>query len=220
MTDHLLHKYFVIDTSQNIIRDSGPVCRDPYDHLGPVEWVQKQLDWCEQPQNISGRGLVEPIKKLHGDLIGVEVGVCNGVTSELYAQEIPNIKKLYAVDNYPSFVDWDGTRVTEERQTETMRRCKERLTKYSNIELVFKTSVEFGESLEDNSIDFVFIDGDHSFNATLKDIQTYWPKVKKGGVFAGHDTNLQTVSDAVNEFFKGENVKITTVENNAWFIIK
>lgn len=211
---------FVIDTTQNVMRQAGPVCRDPYDHLGPEEWVQKQLDWCEQPQNISGRGLVDVIKTLQGDLIGVEVGVCNGVTSELYAQQIPNIKKLYAVDSYPSFVDWDGTRVTEERQTETMRRCKERLAKYSNIEFVYKTSIEFGESLKDDSIDFVFIDGDHSFDATLKDIQTYWPKVKKGGVFAGHDINLQTVSDAVNNFFQNEEVKITTIENNAWYIIK
>lgn len=212
---------FVIDTTQNIIRDSGSVCRDPYDHLGPVEWVQKQLDWCEQPQNISGRGLIEPIKKLQGDLIGVEVGVCNGVTSELYAQEIPNIKKLYAVDNYPSFVDWDGTRVTEERQAETMRRCKERLSKYPNIEFVYKSSVEFGESLDDDSIDFVFIDGDHSYEATLKDIQIYWPKVKKGGVFAGHDINLITVTKAVEEFFRGSpDTEINTVENNAWYIIK
>lgn len=210
---------FIIDTTQNVVRQDGPVCRDPYDHLGPVEWVQKQLDWCEQPQNISGRGLVEPIKKLQGDLIGVEVGVCNGVTSELYAQEIPNIKKMYAVDNYPAFVDWDGTRVTEERQAETMRRCKERLAKYPNVEFVYKTSVEFGESLEDESIDFVFIDGDHSYEATLKDIQTYWPKVKKGGVFAGHDLNLSTVSQAVNEFFKGE-FEVKDVENNAWYIIK
>ena len=211
---------FVIDTTRNVMRQAGSVYRDPYDHLGPVEWVQKQLDWCEQPQNISGRGLVDVIKNLQGDLIGVEVGVCNGVTSELYVQQIPNLKKLYAVDNFPSFVDWDGTRVTEERQVETMRRCKERLAKYSNIEFVYKTSVEFGESLEDDSIDFVFIDGDHSFNATLKDIQIYWPKVKKGGIFAGHDINLQTVYDAVNSFFQKEIEKIKTVENNTWYTIK
>jgi len=209
---------FIIDTTQNIIRGSGSVCNDPFDHLGPAEWVQKQLDWCEQPQNISGRGLVEHIRKLQGDLIGIEIGVCSGVTSELYVQEIPNIKKIYAVDNYPAFVDWDGTRVTEERQAETMRRCKERLAKYSNIEFVYKASVEFGESLKDDSIDFIFIDGDHSFDATLKDIQTYWPKVKRGGVFSGHDINLATVRNAVKEFFK--DAEIISVENNSWCINK
>lgn len=210
---------FTIDTSTSLIR-SEQTCRDPFDHLGPVEWVQKQLDWCEQPQNISGRGLVDPIKKLQGDLVGVEIGVCNGVTSELFAQEITNIKTLYAVDNYPSFVDWDGTRVTEERQAETMRRCKERLAKFSNVEFVYKSSTEFGETLTDESLDFVFIDGDHSYDATLKDIQLYWPKVKTGGVFAGHDINLTTVSKAVEDYFKETEIKVTVVDNNAWYIIK
>jgi predicted O-methyltransferase YrrM len=210
---------FIIDTTQNIVRQDGPVCRDPFDHLGPEEWVQKQLDWCEQPQNISGRGLIEPIKKLQGELVGAEIGVCNGVTSELYAQEIPNIKKIYAVDNYPSFVDWDGTRVTEERQAVTMRRCKERLSKYSNVEFVYSSSEEFASKIEDDSLDFVFIDGDHSYEATLKDLQNYWPKVKSGGVFAGHDINLTTVDSALKEFFKDEK-DIKTVENNAWYIIK
>jgi predicted O-methyltransferase YrrM len=199
--------------------DKSSNCRDPYDHLGPVEWVQKQLDWCEQPQNISGRGLLEVIKSLEGKLVGVEIGVCNGVTSELFAKGISNIEKIYAVDNYPSFVDWDGTRVTEERQAETMRRCKERLSKYPNIEFVYKSSEEFAPTIQDNSLDFIFIDGDHSYNATLKDLINYWPKVKTGGVFAGHDINLSTVSDALKEFFKGEK-NIRMVENNAWYIIK
>lgn len=210
---------FIIDTSQSLMREVQ-TCRDPYDHLEPAEWVQKQLDWCEQPDNVSGRGLVEPIKKLEGDLVGVEIGVCNGVTSELFAQQIPNIKKLFAVDNYPSFVDWDGTRVTEERQAETMRRCKERLAKYPNVEFVYKSSAEFSESVFDDSLDFIFIDGDHSYEATLKDIQLYWPKVKTGGVFAGHDINLTTVTKAVEDYFKETEVKVTVVENNAWYIIK
>lgn len=211
----------VINTEQNTFQQVENVCRDPYDHLDPVEWVQKQLEWCEQPQNISGRGLINPLKSLQGELVGVEVGVCNGVTSELYVKEIKNIKKIYAVDSYPSFVDWDGTRVTKERQEETMRRCKERLSKYSNIEFVHKTSLEFGLQLEDDSIDFVFIDGDHSYEATLKDMQTYWPKVKTGGVFSGHDINLPTVTRAVKEFFKEKpETKIFMVENNAWYIIK
>lgn len=211
---------FIIDTTQNVMRQTGPVCRDPFDHLGPVEWVQKQLDWCEQPQNISGRGLVEHIQKLSGDLVGVEIGVCNGVTSELYAQQIPNIKKLYAVDNYPSFVDWDGTRVTEERQAETKRRCGERLSKYPNIEFIFKSSIEFGETLENESIDFVFIDGDHSYESTLNDIQLYWEKTKSGGVFAGHDINLNTVTQATNDFFKEKDYEIQKAENNVWYVIK
>ena len=40
---------------------------------------------------------------------------------------------------------------------------------------------------EDNSLDFIYIDGDHSYEGAKKDIQLWFPKVKKGGLMAGHD---------------------------------
>jgi len=70
-------------------------------------------------------------------------------------------------------------------------------------------------------LDFVFIDGDHSYETTLKDLIDYWPLVKTGGVFAGHDINLTSVHNALKEFFKDKpDTKINTVENNAWYLIK
>ena len=57
---------FIIDTSQNLIKQTGPVCRDPYDHLGPEEWVQKQIDYGQVEEHISGRGLVPYLQELEG----------------------------------------------------------------------------------------------------------------------------------------------------------
>lgn len=212
---------FIIDTSQNLIKQTGPVCRDPYDHLGPEEWVQKQIDYGQVEEHISGRGLVPYLQELDGELVGCEIGVCHGFTTEYFLKNVPTIEKIYAIDHYPSFVDWDGTRLTEERQEETKRRCAERLSIYGGVELIYDTSTNFVSNLEDESLDFLFIDGDHSYESTLADIQNYWPKVKKGGLFAGHDINLGTVDQAVKEFFKDkEGVQIRVVENNAWFLIK
>jgi predicted O-methyltransferase YrrM len=210
---------FVIDTSQNMIRDASPVCRDPYDHLGASEWVDKQIEYGEKLENISGKGLVEHIQKLSGELIGCEIGVCHGFTTELLLKQIPNIKKIYAVDSYPSFVDWDGTRITEERQSETKQRCFTKLSVFGEkVVFIHDTSTNFSKQVLDEELDFIFVDGDHSYEATLADITNYWPKVKKGGIFAGHDINLNTVDAAVKEFFKDK--AVTVVENNAWFIIK
>lgn len=210
---------FVIDTTQNMIREPGPVCRDPYDHLGPVEWVDKQIEYGEKLENISGKGLVEHIQKLSGELIGCEIGVCHGFTTELLLKQIPNIKKIYAVDSYPSFVDWDGTRITEERQSETKRRCSNRLSVFGDkVTFIYDTSTNFSKQILDDELDFIFIDGDHSYEATLADITNYWPKIKKGGIFAGHDINLNTVDAAVKEFFK--DTPVTVIENNGWFLIK
>lgn len=48
-------------------------------------------------------------------------------------------------------------------------------------------SPEISKQFEDNSIDLVFIDGDHRYSSVVKDIKSWFPKVKKGGFIAGHD---------------------------------
>lgn len=212
----------IIDTRTNTIREI--VCSDPYDHLNPKEWVDKQIEYGSKESVISGRGLVPHLKKMKNNIVGCEIGVCHGFTTEYFMKNVDNIKKLYAIDPYPAFVDWDGTRVTKERQEETKKRCLQRLTPFSDkVSFNFVSSVEFAQSIEDNSLDFVFIDGDHSYEATLKDCQLYWPKVVTGGLFAGHDINLPTVEKALHDFFRGlnmQNVEITVVENSAWFLMK
>jgi predicted O-methyltransferase YrrM len=192
--------------------------QDPFDHLGAKEWVDKQIEYGSREENISGKGLVSEIKKLTGNLIGCEIGVCHGFTTEYFLKNIPNIKKIYAIDPYPTFIDWSGVRLTEERQQETKNRCAKRLSSYSNVELVYSTSSDFVNNIKDNELDFIFIDGDHSYEATLEDIKNYWPKVKIGGVFAGHDIYLSSVKRAIQEFFK--NKQINFLENSAWFLKK
>lgn len=38
-----------------------------------------------------------------------------------------------------------------------------------------------------NSVDFVYVDGDHRYDYVLSDLSTWWGKIKPGGVLAGHD---------------------------------
>ncbi len=40
---------------------------------------------------------------------------------------------------------------------------------------------------QDGSLDFIYIDGDHSYEGAKRDIKLWFPKVKKGGLVAGHD---------------------------------
>jgi predicted O-methyltransferase YrrM len=197
---------------------------DPWDSLGDMEWVEKQLEYARDENNVSGKGLVPYIKQLSGDsLVGCEVGVCHGVTTQYLLKNVENISKLYAVDPYPTFVDWNGTRLTEGRQKITKDLCFERLQPFSDrIEFVYESSVDFAPKLKDGYLDFIFIDGDHSYDAVLRDCHAYWPKVKEGGLFAGHDINLASVQQALQVFFSSLDKKFTiaVVENNAWFLIK
>ena len=76
-------------------------------------------------------------------------------------------------------------------------------------------SHEGAEYFEDGSVDILFVDAGHSFEAVKKDIEAWLPKMKPNGIIAGHDyTAWEGVNQAVNEVF-GTPHKI---ENDCWFI--
>jgi predicted O-methyltransferase YrrM len=63
------------------------------------------------------------------------------------------------------------------------------------------TTDEAASLFQDGSLDGVFIDADHTYEAVKMDIQNWMPKVRKGGILAGHDyvETWPGVIEAVNE---------------------
>lgn len=78
-------------------------------------------------------------------------------------------------------------------------------SKYSNLKKFKGTSEEYAKTLLDESLDFIYIDALHEYEAVKKDIELWYPKVKKGGFICGHDyTDTPSyfgVIPAVNEKF-------------------
>lgn len=206
--------------TNDVLRINQPRSSDPNHHLPAAEWVQKQIEYTAT-SSPSGEGLIEPINKLEGELVGVEVGVCLAHTTEAFAKGIKNLKKLYAVDNYPTFVDWDGSDWNQDRQDLMKKAAQEKMLAHKDkVEFLHVSSEEFVKTIEDESLDFIFIDGDHSFEAALKDFQNYYPKVKKGGIFGGHDIQLDSVRNALTYFLKEKSNEVIGVTNSAWYLRK
>lgn len=42
-------------------------------------------------------------------------------------------------------------------------------------------------NFEDLSLDYVYVDARHDYKGALMDMESYWPKIKRGGILAGHD---------------------------------
>lgn len=66
------------------------------------------------------------------------------------------------------------------------------------------------QQIPDESLDAVFIDGDHSYDAVIKDLSFWWKKIRKGGWLLGddYDSLFPGVPLAVNEFANKNNLKL------------
>jgi hypothetical protein len=91
------------------------------------------------------------------------------------------------------------------------------------------TSEGAADYFSDDKFDLVFIDGDHSYEQTKKDIAAWWDKVADGGYLGGHDYRddknygvIQAVDEFVaNESFKTKNqLTLEHGENMTWFVHK
>ncbi len=78
-------------------------------------------------------------------------------------------------------------------------------------------TTEVANLIEDDSLDFVFIDADHSYEGVVKDIAAWAPKVKSGGYIIGHDIHFESVKKAVEEKY-GQNY--STADDFVWYVVK
>lgn len=111
--------------------------------------------------------------------IGVELGVAEGAFSETLLEE-SGLAHLYSIDM------WAGDRGHD---VEQYKRTVRRLTKYRDRNTILK--LRFDEALDlfdDASLDFVYVDGyAHTGEEGGKTFHDWLPKVRPGGVLAGHD---------------------------------
>lgn len=132
-------------------------------------------------------------------------------------------KKNIAFTAIDPFCEYD-----EERGGITHRKVKEGNIEFfrKNIEkrgievrLIQRFSNEAVSELEDESFDIVFIDGNHSYEYVKRDILDYLPKVKRDGVFLGHDYNprFDGVIKAVREVLKDG---YTILENSNIYLMR
>ena len=78
------------------------------------------------------------------------------------------------------------------------------------------TSLDAVSLYENRSLDFIFIDASHEYEDVKKDIIAWYPKLKLGGIIAGHDyTSYDGVKQAVDEILINKNL-IVRLENSYW----
>lgn len=121
-------------------------------------------------------------KKL-GFKVGVEIGVLMAGFTRTLAK---NGMKVYGVDPWLSYLEFEHHK-WQKRQNYNYKVARRRLSKYPNVTIIKKMSMDAVKDFEDNSLDFVYIDGNHRFKWIAEDMMEWGYKVRKGGVISGHD---------------------------------
>jgi predicted O-methyltransferase YrrM len=79
------------------------------------------------------------------------------------------------------------------------------------------------DKFQDESIDYIMIDGAHEHDAVLDDIENWWPKLKPEGVMFGDDFKLESVSEAVRKMmvkFNTHGFSVNGSTEQTWFTSK
>lgn len=143
----------------------------------------------------------------------LEIGVfCGDFSDTLFHL---NPLKLYLVDMWEPNAelisgDQDGNNVRFISSESALNKVKEKYSQYNNISIQQMKSTDFLLSIEDNSLDMIYIDGDHSYEGVKSDLLLSFNKIKNGGYIMGHDYEMNMnkakskydfgVKKAVDEF--------------------
>lgn len=130
----------------------------------------------------------------------VELGTCGGMSAACLGVELVNAGKRASVH----LVDTNDQTVARAALKPLAGAEGVRFVHYAHT-LSWDAAAKFA----DGSVDVVFVDADHAYESVAKDIAAWWPKVKPGGIMAGHDFSEEFpgVVGAVIEAFEAFSVE-------------
>jgi hypothetical protein len=150
----------------------------------------------------------------------VEVGVFRGHMSEHLLVMLPGLV-LHMVDRWTTT---DGQPPHRLSQGDLLKETRLRTAPFGpRARIVQADSVHAATTFRDASLDFVFLDADHGYEAVRADIAAWLPKVKPGGLLSGHDYATRQdrtwgVIQAVDEAAVAHGWDLGLGQNATWFV--
>lgn len=138
--------------------------------------------------------------------------------------EVLNVEDMVCIDPYETYDDDKqlDIELLKKAREESYNVLKEhegsinRVFKKSND--AFKMNLDYS-GLHKIFFDFIYLDGDHTYESVKSDMNNYWRLLNKGGIIAGHDVDFEGVFKAVGEFALKNNLKIH-LRFPDWWIVK
>jgi hypothetical protein len=190
-----------------------------------MAWNQKALKSFSTSERRFGYRVHDFFPQENGTLLGAEVGVYEGKHAELMLTMHSGLTlfcvdmwELWGVKNiqYPDTTAQIRSKMQDiKNATAKHNQAEKRLQPFGNrAQIRMMESMDAAKEIDDGSLDFVYIDGDHSFEGVTRDMQLWYPKINSGGLLAGHDYNRLNdhcaMKRAVDAFAKTVNKKVVT----------
>lgn len=161
-------------------------------------------------QSNTTRGLYHLIEKyVNEETTMVELGSFSGISSELFAL---HCKKIYCIDPWEPYWEINDENLINLAELE----FDKMITNYKNIIKIKNFSYNVVENFENNSLDLIYIDSDHSYENVKREIFLWIKKIKNNGYISGHDINLPTVFNAVTEIFDPTYIEL--FNDTSWIV--
>lgn len=140
----------------------------------------------------------------------VEIGSFIGRSTRALADNTPG--RVTAID------DWKGPREFSASNKDWLAIFKQAMDGLIESGKVIIKKMDHAKAIKDEpkkKYDMVFIDGDHSYEAVIRDIKGWRKRLLKGGLLAGHDYDFPAVRKAVDELVPDA---IIVQGTNIWYV--
>jgi hypothetical protein len=176
--------------------------------------------------------------------VGVELGVFRGNFSKIILDSW--LGNLYLVDVWKQMLIKEYNDISNQQNPiNVYSDCIKNISGYEDRAFMLRMSGEKAVNLfQDKSLDFIYIDANHTYEDSSNDIQLWYPKVRLGGMISGHDylpklrheyrnnnipiydndifVGIFGVNPAVDEFVNKYNLKLNLTDEffSTWWTIK
>ena len=150
------------------------------------------------------------------EIRAIEIGCASGNNSLDILSNL-NVKEFTIIDPY-EFIKNNYDDYTKERLRLMRTQAERKLKKYSSkINWIHELSGDALSSIS-GKYDFIYVDGDHSYDYAYQDMINYFPLLSTEFVFGGHDISQPGVSKAFCKFIREHEVKHVSFNDPDWII--
>lgn len=182
-----------------------------------------------------GRILAKLLRKnLPAEIRGAEIGVFRGQTSAYLLEQLPSLR-LVMIDSWQSHSPdsryyrsgANCARLTMEQQQRNYLTAIDATRSFADRrQIINLPSLSAAREIQDGTLDFVFIDADHTYEAVRDDIAAWSTKLRPGGLLIGHDYGARLdvkgywgVKKAVDEYCESRSLSLRVERYAVWWTI-